>query len=120
MSSIIDENALRTIVAKAMFDTLTETKKEELLNQALTQVITPAKDAYGRSTVSIVEQAFRQHVELEVRNIVREIMKSDPRVAAKLTEVVTQTIHNLLFKDSDRLANALTQSFWKAWTGEND
>jgi Lhr-like helicase len=120
MSSIIDENALRTIVAKAMFDTLTETKKEELLNQALTSIITPAKDPYGRSSASIVEQAFRQHVDIEVRNIVRDIIQSDPRVKAKLTEAVTQTIENLLFKDSGKIANALTHSFWKALNGEND
>lgn len=112
MSNVnLDNDALKTVLAKAVLDTLTPEKKDELISAALKELIAvPPKPAgpYGYNKErSKLEELFDATCADVARGIVREEMNK-PENADKIRDLVTRAWEKFL-KDEARVEKAVSR-----------
>jgi len=98
----IDQNALRELVSKAILDSLTGDKRDELLKGAIKELIETPKNTgpYGPK-VSKLEQAFAQAVEVSANRIITDMMNNDEALISKIKGVMVEAVERA-FEETGR------------------
>jgi hypothetical protein len=118
VSTVTDE-AMRGVVAKAVFEALGQEQRDALITKALDGLMEPVKDRYGYDKRSLLEGAFRDACEMAARTYVMEKARDpeDP-FGAKLREFVTMVVDKMFTdKDiaavlADKIAAAVSERLW--------
>lgn len=95
----IDSEAVRGIVARAVFDQIGEDQRQLVITQAVEKLLEEPKDTYGRkSGASPLAVAFNQAVVGIARDVVTDYLKQDA-VEATVRDAITTKITELLNRD---------------------
>lgn len=75
MNNIIDPEAMKHIVAHAILEHMGTQSRDALITEALTYLITPPKDAYGRNSGhSPLQTAFNQAIQAAAFETVKDVL----------------------------------------------
>lgn len=97
MDSIkIPADALNGLVARAIFDSIGPEQRDALITSAITKLIEPRKDSYGRTEASPLQEAFERAIGVATNRVVNEVLESDEQLKSKLREVVSDKLRDLL------------------------
>lgn len=89
MNINLDEEAVRQAVSSALLDQLGADGQRKLVEAALTFLITPPKDTYGRSNpVSPLQEAFNMAVGQVAREIVKELVADNAEFVSTISTQV--------------------------------
>jgi hypothetical protein len=98
----IDQDALRELVSKAILDSLTGDKRDELLKGAIKDLIeTPKSTSTYGPKVSKLEQAFSQAVEVAANRIITDMMNNDEALVSKIKGVMVEAVEHA-FEETGR------------------
>jgi hypothetical protein len=108
----LDPEAVQSIAATAIFESLDANAREEILKQAIQQLLTPEKDrsryGYGKTPL---QRAFDQAISEAAFRAVREKIEADPEVQARIDELMGPLVSNAVTEMSadyqDGLASAI-------------
>lgn len=88
MDVTIDDAAMKDLVAKAVFDTLTPEKKDELLKAAIVTLITERKRYSGDKTPSTpMGDLFERAVQSIADDLIKEDLKQDAKFKEQLVNL---------------------------------
>jgi hypothetical protein len=114
----IDDTALKTIVAKAIFDGITPEQREELLTKAINTLLTvPVATGYGdKKQPTPLQNIFEYEVQNLARDMVRERFKTDPAVRDMVGVIVSKTISAMATDDNVgvEIGQAIASAFHRA------
>ena len=118
MGMQITDEQVRAIVAKSILDALPEAQRAEMLQKAITSILTPAKPtgySFDRSPPrSVLEEQFQSATADQVREIVRGLVAADEGLKGRIREVVTAAVTKALA--SETLVDTLAQGILNAFT----
>lgn len=80
----LDDAAVQQAVSKALLDQIGADGQRRLVEAALTYLITPKKDNYGRQETSPLQDMFNQAVGSAARKIVDELVVADESFQATI------------------------------------
>lgn len=112
----VDDDAMKSLVAKSIVDSLTPEMREKLIKDAITNTLQAGSDGYSKK--SPLQQAFNVAVEQEARKYAAHVIAEDAEfqgqikslfsdVAGKLFAVETR--ENLVNNIADTITRALTK-----------
>ena len=119
----IDDAAMKTLVAKAIFDGITPAQREQLLSDAIQKLLTEEKEnGYGGKTKpSPLSNLFEYEVQNLAREAVRERFQNDPNLKSMLGDVITKAIAAMA-NDSNlatEIGNCIATAFARANRRDN-
>ncbi len=115
MEMKLDDEALKSVMAKAIMDTLTPESRERLISDAVQRLLTTkVSDHYDAP--SKLQNAFDQAVQITAQQIAREIVGADDTIKAKIKEMFEKAWHNATVGDNanviiDKVAQAISKAF---------
>lgn len=110
-------DAIKSLVVDAMMKHLDESKRDELIRQALASLIkVKPGHGYGERGSSPLEDAFGLAVQQVAHEIVREQVASD-RIRDQIKVLVAAALEHL-FVDQDRIARLLAEKLSAALAWE--
>jgi hypothetical protein len=103
----LDDTALKTVVAKAIFDGITPEQRQTLLTNAINSLLTaPTVDRYGaKNPASPLQEIFSIEVRYIARDLVQAEFKTNEALKATVAGIVTKTIAAL--STNDEVANQM-------------
>jgi len=109
----ITDEAMRAIVAKAIFDNMSTEMKEGLLIKAVANLIEPQKNSYGQPLPSHLQQQFTHATAVMSANIVQEMFAADPAIKERLAKVVSEALGKMFDGEDNlrRLSDAIARGF---------
>jgi phage tail tape-measure protein len=115
----ITDEAMRTIVAKGIFDSMTAEMKEDLLLKAVQNIIEPqpAINSYGDKRPSALQQSFNFATAQMASKIVGEMFEADPTIKERIAVLVTEAIGKMFDGEDNqrRLTDAIAEGFRKSF-----
>ncbi len=98
----LDEPAMQALMVKAVMDSLTPERRDEMISQALVYLVKqPEKGSYGTQQPSPLMTAFRYAAETVVNKIAREELENDGEFKKQL-ESLFSDVTKKLFADEVR------------------
>ncbi len=116
----IDEPAMKAIVAKAIFDSITPEQRTSLLQSAIADLLNTGKTETRNYQIIKVPSALEEIFVNEVRNMARDIVKESLAKDDAMRTLISASISKALakmgetFELSDEIALAITAAFKKA------
>lgn len=110
----LDDAALREATVQAIMGTLTPEVRAELLQNALTSILTtpPGTSAYGYSKpISPIQRAFNEAVDLVAQQEAKRLVSEDADLRAKMQELLRKVADKVLATDMDKMAENMANSF---------
>jgi len=109
----IPEDAVRSIVSKAIMENLPQETKDDVIRQAVTSLITPPRDTYGRPSETPLQAAFSQAVHRAVHQIATEMVEQNPQVRQRIADLLGELTAALIRQDDEwtlrtKIAEAVT------------
>ncbi len=102
MTSInISDVQMQAIIAKSIMDNITPENRDEIMRNALAEIMTPTKDAYNRSKNSPLQQAFVNAAENVANKIASEKLEADDSFKAEIEKLFNE-VSRRLFADEVR------------------
>lgn len=102
MTSInISDVQMQAIIAKSIMDNITPENRDEIMRNALAEIMTPPKDPYNRSKNSPLQQAFVNAAENVANKIAREKLEADDLFKAEIEKLFNE-VSRRLFADEVR------------------
>jgi uncharacterized membrane-anchored protein YjiN (DUF445 family) len=98
----VNDDAMKSLVAKAIMDSLTQENREKLITDAITQTLT--KPEGGNSYApkrSPLQQAFDNAVETEARKYAAQVVSEDETFKARIRQLFAD-VADKLFSDAMR------------------
>lgn len=113
----VDEEGMRTLVAKSIVDALTPEAREKLIASAIKQALTPrAGSSYGGKR-SPIEMAFDNAVETEARRYAGELLACDEAFQANLKKLFAMVVEKLFAEESmENVSSGITAVIRSALT----
>lgn len=113
-----DEN-LKSIVAKAIIDSITPESREKLIQDSITSILTSEEttSAYGRTkSKSPLQKAFDESVITYAQKYANEILENDQDFKSKI-EILFQEVSKKLFEDQrEELVDGIVRMIRNALT----
>lgn len=110
-SFTINADAMKSIVAKAIMEGITQDQRDVLIEQAITHLIKPGPTSYGRTEPSPLQHAFNEAIERACNRVVDEIITERPEFNAKVRDAVTAAMTALVdggnYDLSQKVGNAV-------------
>lgn len=111
----IDSDAMAAVASAAIFDSLSEDVRTDILTQAVQYLITPVKSQhYATPSKSPLQEAFERSLQNAAYQAVEEKIKNDETVAAQINELLGPLILGAMAAEgasyNDGLANAIGQA----------
>lgn len=112
----LDDSAMRDIVSSAVLRQLDDKAREALIKGAIEHLLTkPASNGYGRA-VSPLTEAFQNAVVGVAKQVVNDIVASDPNVERMVRKCVVEGLKKIEERGyntlSDKTADAITRAIF--------
>lgn len=117
MASInLDNDALASIASAAIFDSLSESARADILTQAVQYLITPVKNpnGYGAASASPLQEAFQRSLQQAAYKAVEEKIKDDPIVSKQIEDLLGPLVNGALESEAENWNTSLSQEIGKA------
>lgn len=98
----IDATAMKTVVSKAIMESISQEQRDVILEQAVAKLITPTKVNTGYRTEdgpSPLQEAFDRAVVQAANTAVRELIEERPEFQTKVRAAVADAIDKLIEGD---------------------
>lgn len=115
VSMTLDQSALAVGFASLILKELEEDQRDRIITEAITHVIQPSDQGYGRTGPSILQQAFNQAIATLTHKVATEIVATDPAFVEAVTREVREAVNDVIENRSDlraKVAQALTEAVW--------
>lgn len=113
----IDGEAAASLASKAIFDSLDQATRDDVVKQALQYLMTPKKSDTWSSTPgkTPLQEAFDQAIWQVATKVVRDRVENDPEVTARVNELLGPLITKAIDGEAesgykDALANEVGQA----------
>lgn len=93
------ENSLDALVKEAMFKSLDQAKRDELVKKALASLLLGREAEYGYGTTSDLQQAFSLAVREQARIAVKEHIEGDEKIKAAIKTLIHDALDKALMGD---------------------
>lgn len=113
MSSLtinLDADALREATVQAMAGVLTPEVKEEILQKAISNVLSPSTDSWNRGK-SPLEIALQEATIQIARQEAKKLLDEDDEFRTKINALLKSTAEKILNSDMDKLAERMADAF---------
>ncbi len=120
----LDAEAAASIASAAIFNSLSEDYRNEVIKQAVQHLIAPSAPSSGssyRPGPSPIQQAFERALTTAAYTAVEEKVKTDPTIQAEIEKLLGPLINGVLEEESARYNNELSDRIGKAlgdWIAE--
>lgn len=114
----VDEQTMQSLVAKAMFDSMTSEQRDKLVTNAITSLLATPSSQYDKTPA--IQRLFNEQVEAAARNIARERLATDESFKASVMRIFGDAAAKC-FGDGerrDKIIEALADAMRKAITGD--
>lgn len=116
----VNDDAMKSLVAKAIVDSLTPEMREKLIADAVTQTLTKPHDngGYYSNKRSPLQQAFDMAVEQEARKYATEVIANDTAFKEQLRKLFEDVARKLFESNTrdglvDNIASTITSALTK-------
>lgn len=107
----LDPESLSIIVQKAILDSLTPEARDQIMVDAIANLLTiPKKEQYGRQMDTPLQEAFKSAVHSAAVTVVRDMVQSDEAVQAKILELVSTPIAEITKGNWDGLPDRIGEA----------
>lgn len=96
VSVTLDGEQMRELMGGAILSQLSENARQQILTEAVNQLITPRKGDYGRTLPSPLQAAFDGAVNNLAREVARELIEEHPEIREKIKVEALAAIETLL------------------------
>lgn len=115
----LENNVIEQLVNKAIFDSLTEDMKKELLTKAIASSFKTPKDAYGRdSGKSDIQSAFDNAVRTHLYKYATDKLEKDVEFTTKLEGLFKDIAKKLFEERRAEIVNAFAANIIKVVNGD--
>lgn len=97
-------------MSQALMEALGEEQRNALIQKAIENLMTPAKDNYGRATTTALEDAFSFAVQQTAREIINKELTNDDGFKAKIRAVIVDATDKFLVENREATVNELSNS----------
>ena len=112
----IDADALKTITAKAIVDSLTEEARQELVLQAIENAIhAPKSKGYGPEEKSALQQAFDYAVAQIAKDVVKEFLEKDTETRDKIVDVIHNGIMEAFETNAAETSHSIAEAIGRVF-----
>jgi hypothetical protein len=110
----LDIETIKGLVSESIMTSLTDEKRDTLIQGALTYLLTKVKHPYGNRTESPVEGAFNSALEKIAQEMATEALEKDTRVRETIRKMISDAAERLLDEKGynetvERIKNAIAQ-----------
>jgi hypothetical protein len=109
------DDTLKALVVKAVFDSVPQAKREELLKAAIEKLLTPERDAYSKREKTPLQELFEQAVYGHAREVVSKMLADDPKFKEQLEGVFRDACKKVFEEQREvtvtNMASAITNAF---------
>ncbi len=99
----LDDEAMRSLVHKAIFDSISTEKRNELVEAAIKGLLTPKESYPGmREKESLLSTIFNQSVMQVARDIIKEDLSKDDKFITELKKVFYDSWTRLIDDENNR------------------
>lgn len=105
-----ESETIKTLVTDAMFKTLDQAKRDELIRAALASILKEDFSRLHGHTDSPLSQAFQDAANQVCREIVREKLEKDPEFVKQIRGVIDDAFENVLKKQRPKLVQSVTDA----------
>ena len=113
MNVTINEEAMRVLVQKAIFDSMDPSTRDELVSRAIADLIAPQADSWARGR-SKLQDIFQQATAEIARDVVRAQLATDASFKAQLADIVARALEKALA--TDQIVDSVTASILNGLT----
>ena len=97
----INDESIRSAVSAAILQQLNTDNRDAILQQAVTYLITPPKDIYGRAQPTPLQVAMNEAVARVVHRVANELIEQDEALKANIRDIATSALSKLTDADWD-------------------
>lgn len=98
----INDESIRAAVSAAILQQLnTDNNRDAILQQAVTYLITPPADTYGRTKPTPLQVAMNEAVARVVHRVANELIEQDEALGANIRDIATSALSKLTDADWD-------------------
>lgn len=114
----VDEKTMQALVAKAMFDGMTQDQRDGLVQKAITGILSEPANQHDKTPA--IQRLFREQVEVAARNIARERLATDETFKANVEKLFAEAAAKVFNNVDNReaITSALADAMQKAITGD--
>ncbi len=91
-----DDDVIRGVVAKAIFENIGDEKREKIMVDAISQLLSVKPDSYGRAGKSPLGEIFEQVVYNRAREVVAARLDTDPTFKAALEGIISDAVKKMV------------------------
>lgn len=88
MDISINADDVSAIASKAIFETLSQQARDDILQKAVSSLLTPSRSGYGATSQTPLQIAFENAIATAAHKVVRERLLEDPEVAAGIDRLL--------------------------------
>lgn len=108
---------MKELVSKAIFDSLDEKKKEDLLKTALQNVLAPNSSLYSRN--SALQDAFNEAVRIKSREILLDKLEKDEGFKNEVNRLIADVMDKVFNKRREEVIDKMVEGFMYVYTKQN-
>ena len=113
----LDDATMKAAVAKAVIDTLTPEKREELLTNAVQHILS-AKESSNYNSPTLIQGAFNSAVAAVARETAMEQITKDPEVKAKIEGLIKDAWAKVTGEEYSSVVEKVADAIRKGLTGD--
>src|SRR5436190_726560 len=88
MNLKIDDTAMKDLLSHAILSQIDTTQRDNLIQGALTYLITEQSGGYGQQKITPLIQAFNNAVSQTTQKIAMEYISTNPEIQQKITDLI--------------------------------
>jgi hypothetical protein len=117
----LDAEALQSVAATAIFQSIDADQRDTILQQAIRGLLVPDKNGYGTLGQTPLQKAFDNAIASASYQVVRERIADDPRVSEAISELLGPMINSALNAEAENYDQTLATAIGAAvgnWLAE--
>lgn len=116
MNLNVSDDQLKQVIAGAILETITPEKRNELLREAVGNLLI-AKAKYNEGK-TVMQEAFEYAVQLTAREMIDKKLKEDVDVIAKIKLLIDEAVIRAIDGNRENLIEKMASNFAKFLAGE--
>ncbi len=110
------DDTMKAAVAKVIFESLTEEKRDELLQNAIQGLLTtPPREGFGdKQRNSPLADMFKYSVEAVARDLVKEKVEGDPKLKTELEKMYAEAFQKVFVDEREKVVENLAKAIGTA------
>lgn len=118
----LDAESFAGIASAAIFDSLTEEARGDIIKQALEHLLTPESNrGFGVKPTTPIQQAFNQAIQSVAFKVVRDKIENDPTITAEIEKLIGPMVLGAIDVESETHSTSLADAIGGAvgtWLAE--